>query len=240
MGNAFCFCDKNDPNLIKGDINIGENQPDNNNSNKLKNNQNDKKNPESCTYSNSNHRNENENEVENENEIDDNAEENEEENNNENDQNSNQEEEKGEESEINDENINNDKEHNMHTEIEKLQNINIFKGKIKQFTSEVTETQFEEAIPETVQNIEKNLENLDQNHEKIQELLKKINQQTNISFPPIKFNDSKMLYMGMWNISGIKEGYGIMLDSKGNKYQGGWLNDLFEGWGRLISVEGDW
>ena len=37
MGNAFCFCDKDDPNLIKGDINIGENQPDNNNSNKLKN-----------------------------------------------------------------------------------------------------------------------------------------------------------------------------------------------------------
>ena len=54
------------------------------------------------------------------------------------------------------------------------------------------------------------------------------------------FNENKMLYMGMWNISGIKEGYGIMLDSKGNKYQGGWLNDLFEGWGRLISVEGDW
>ena len=106
MGNAFCFCDKNDPNLIKGDINIGENQQDNNNNNKLKNNQNDKKNPESCTYSNSNHRNENENEVENENEIDDNAEENDEENNNENDQYSNQEEEKGEESEINDENIN--------------------------------------------------------------------------------------------------------------------------------------
>ena len=59
MGNAFCFCNKNDPNinscLIKGDINIGENQQDNNN--KLKSNQNDKKNPESCTYSNSNHRN---------------------------------------------------------------------------------------------------------------------------------------------------------------------------------------
>jgi len=33
--------------------------------------------------------------------------------------------------------------------------------------------------------IEKNLENLDQNHEKIQEIIKKINPQTNITFPPL-------------------------------------------------------
>jgi len=46
--------------------------------------------------------------------------------------------------------------------------------------------------------------------------------------------------MGSWNISLIKEDYEIMIDSKGNKYQGGWLNDLFEGWGRLFLIEGDW
>ena len=51
----------------------------------------------------------------------------------------------------------------------KLKNykIEIFsKKKIKPFTSEITETQFKESTPVSVQNIEKNLENLDQNHEK--------------------------------------------------------------------------
>ena len=136
-----------------------------------------------------------------------------EENNNENEANSNQEEEKVEESEINDDNINKDKNHNMNTEIEKLQNINIFKEKIKPFTSDVSEAQYEEAIPASIQNIEKNLENLDQNHEKIQELLQKINTQNNITFPPLLFNDNKIIYSGMWNIAGIKEGFGTMLDS---------------------------
>ena len=236
MGNSFCLCDKNDQNinsyLIKGDINLQENHPENNN--KPKSNINDKKNPESCTYSNSNHRNENENE--NENEIDDNVEENEEENNNENEQ----EEEKAEESEINDENINNDKNENQNTEIEKLQNINIFKEKIKPISSEISETQFEEATPASILNIEKNLENFDQTQEKIQELLQKITPQNNINFPPLLFNDNKIIYSGMWNISGIKEGFGTMLDSKGNKYQGGFFNDLFEAYGRIISTEGDW
>ena len=244
MGGAFCFCDKNEQNLIKGDINLIENQQDNNN--KIKANLNDKKNPESCTYSNSNHRNENENENEQENEIDDNVEENEEENNEENENNSNQE-EKHEESEIKDENKNindNNTNHNnekkLHTEVEKLQNINIFKEKMQPYVKIITENEYEEAIPNSLKNIEKNLEELDQNHEKIQQIINSLDQQTNITYPSLLINENKQIYTGMWNISGVKEGYGILLDAKGNKYQGGFLDDYFEGYGRLISIEGDW
>ena len=266
MGNSFCFCDKNDPNinsyLIKGDINLIENNQENkeSNKNKLIQNLNDKKNPESNTYSNSNHHNENENENENENqnenenenEIDDNVEENEEENNEENENNSNKE-DKAEESENNEENNNNNNndtynnnynnnnnlEQNKTTEIQKLQNINDFKEKMKSYVTFISESEFEEAIPSIIKDIEKNMDELNQSHEKIQSLLNSINPSKNITCPPILFNDNKMIYMGMWNINGTKEGYGTLIDSKGNKYQGGFLNDLFQGYGRIISIEGD-
>ena len=249
MGNAFCFCRNNDQNInacIKnGDVNLGDKQHENNN--KIKQNNNDKKNPESCTYSNSNHRNENDNDNENEqdNEIDDNIEENEEENNdenNENEVNNSNEEEKAEESEVNEDNNqkNANENNNKNTEIKKLENINIFKEKMQPYVTFLSETEFEESIPTSIKDIEKTMEEFDQNHQKIQEIISTMDPQTNITYPPLLFNDTKILYTGMWNISGLKEGCGTLIDSKGNKYQGGWFNDLFEGYGRLISIEGDW
>ena len=49
-----------------------------------------------------------------------------------------------------------------------------------------------------------------------------------------------MIYRGSWNSNFIKEGFGICIDNKGNKYAGNWKDDKFNGKGRLISINGDY
>ena len=58
--------------------------------------------------------------------------------------------------------------------------------------------------------------------------------------PALKFKSDNSIYKGSWNVNGQKEGFGIFLDSKGNKYVGYWKNDKFNGKGRLLSVKGDY
>ena len=57
--------------------------------------------------------------------------------------------------------------------------------------------------------------------------------------PGLLFKKDNSLYKGSWNIQGKKEGFGIFMDSKGNKYAGEWKDDKFNGKGRLFSINGD-
>ena len=59
------------------------------------------------------------------------------------------------------------------------------------------------------------------------------------SQPPLLFKKDKSIYKGSFNFIGKKEGFGIFIDSLGNKYIGQWKNDLFHGHGILLSKNGD-
>ena len=59
------------------------------------------------------------------------------------------------------------------------------------------------------------------------------------SQPPLLFKQDKSIYKGSFNFNGKKEGFGILIDSSGNKYIGEWKNDLFHGLGILLSKNGD-
>ena len=61
-----------------------------------------------------------------------------------------------------------------------------------------------------------------------------------VELDTLLFFNNKFIYKGTWNISCQKEGWGILIDSNGNKYEGGWKNDKFSGYGRLISINGSW
>ena len=59
------------------------------------------------------------------------------------------------------------------------------------------------------------------------------------SRPPLFFKKDKSIYKGSFNFKGKKEGFGILIDSLGNKYIGEWKNDFFDGKGILLSINGD-
>ena len=79
--------------------------------------------------------------------------------------------------------------------------------------------------------------NFEEKNEKIQNL---IDENKKIGRPALLFKKNNELYKGMWNINGDKEGFGIFLDKEGNKYIGGWKEYKFNGYGRLLSMNGDY
>ena len=55
-----------------------------------------------------------------------------------------------------------------------------------------------------------------------------------------KFKHNNSIYKGSWNLNGKREGYGIYIDDKGNKFEGYFFNDKFNGLGRLIDKNGNY
>lgn len=45
-------------------------------------------------------------------------------------------------------------------------------------------------------------------------------------------------YIGTVNLEGWRCGYGELVNIKGTKFQGSWVNNIFSGWGRYIDEEG--
>ena len=113
---------------------------------------------------------------------------------------------------------------------------------IKKFNEEIK--QFAEVIPiENFHSIYNSDFSLKQIHEFIQEnfnddICNKKFRKT-FSQPPLLFKQDKSIYKGSFNFNGKKEGFGILIDSSGNKYIGEWKNDLFHGLGILLSKNGD-
>ena len=60
------------------------------------------------------------------------------------------------------------------------------------------------------------------------------------STSPLLFKKDKSIYKGSFNFNFKKEGFGILIDSFGNKYIGEWKNDQFHGQGILLSINGDY
>ena len=129
----------------------------------------------------------------------------------------------------NNKNANNDKE----DKIKKM-----FDKGLMAFSKEITEEEFSSLIDQKIKIIESNLQPINNNEKnKYCENIGK-----NIIFkPPLVFNKTNIKYYGSWNPTTMKkEGWGILIDQDGNKYEGGWENDIISGYGRLISINGDY
>ena len=124
-------------------------------------------------------------------------------------------------------------------EIRKTELINIFDDLMYSYAEYMTEEEYEKELNNrnnTIIEIEKKLEPITVENSKIKEL---INDKI-FDRPPLKFNENKSIYKGMWNINGEKEGFGVLIDKDGNKYIGGWKEDKFNGYGRIISKNGEY
>ena len=51
--------------------------------------------------------------------------------------------------------------------------------------------------------------------------------------------DGSCIYSGSINYRQQKHGFGVLLNSNGEKFEGFWLNDKFSGWGKHIDAEGN-
>lgn len=51
--------------------------------------------------------------------------------------------------------------------------------------------------------------------------------------------DGSSIYSGSINYRQQKHGFGVLLNSNGEKFEGFWLNDKFTGWGKHIDIEGN-
>ena len=123
---------------------------------------------------------------------------------------------------------------------EKFQIIKNFDKKIKQHAEYISEEKFNEIENNSI------IKQLEENLEKIYNINNNINTNNNnklqlkiFARPALLFKEDKSIYKGSWNYQGKKEGYGIYIDSEGNKYRGNWSKDQFNGEGILLSINGD-
>lgn len=123
-------------------------------------------------------------------------------------------------------NVNND---NSNSEFDK----NIIK-----YSSQITEDKFNSQINKTIKDIESKLGEINQNQKDdyIYNKNKKI-----IFKLPLFFKETNIKYYGSWDPALYqKEGWGILIDKEGNKYEGGWEKDTMDGYGRIISINGNY
>ena len=123
---------------------------------------------------------------------------------------------------------------------EKSTAIKNFEDKIKQFAEYISEEKYKEIENNKI--IKKIEENINNNYNNFNIDCNSDNTKSKekcFTLPALLFKKDKSIYKGSWNFKGKKEGFGIYIDSKGNKYIGNWLNDQFNGKGILISIKGD-
>jgi hypothetical protein len=113
--------------------------------------------------------------------------------------------------------------------IEKIFNENILK-----VANQVTDSEIYSLTNDIVKYIEKNELKL-----KLTDI--KVNYNNNlIKKEGYKFKKDNSIYKGSWNKKGKKEGFGIYINSTGDKYIGFFKNDLFNGKGCLINSNGNY
>jgi len=133
-------------------------------------------------------------------------------------------------------NISNNDKYNNIKNTEK--NISEFDKNIKLYSIEMTEEEFISKINKKIKEIDSKFGSINQN--KKDEYIK--NKEKNIIFKsPLFFKETNNIYFGSWDIKTLKkEGWGILLDKVGNKYEGGWDKDIIDGYCRIISINGDY
>ena len=116
-------------------------------------------------------------------------------------------------------------------EEKKKEAIEKFDKMIIEFAEYITDDKLDEAERSIIKKFEHSLDEISVNSN----YPKKI-----FSRPALLFKKDNSIYKGSWNFQGKKEGFGIFLDSKGNKYIGEWKDDKIKGKGRIISINGDY
>ena len=109
--------------------------------------------------------------------------------------------------------------------------IEIFDEKIKNYAIYISDQKIDEIEKSEIKNLEEGLEQISAITYNNSQCFKR---------PALRFKSDNSIYKGSWNSNGQKEGFGIFLDSLGNKYVGYWKNDKFNGKGRLLSIKGDY
>ena len=125
-----------------------------------------------------------------------------------------------------DNNINEDK-----SNLDFDKNINIY-------STQITEEKLNSQLNTKIKEIESKLGEISQNikDDYIYKKDKKI-----IFKSPLLFKEANYTYFGSWDPTSYqKEGWGILIDKEGNKYEGGWEKDIIDGYGRIISVNGNY
>ena len=113
-----------------------------------------------------------------------------------------------------------------------------FEKIIKEKSTGISEEKFFLLIKSKIKEIETELGEIDQSKKK--EYISQKNQ--NIIYKsPLYFTESKITYFGTWSKGSLeKEGWGIIIDENGNKYEGGFKSDKLDGYCRIISINGDY
>ena len=145
---------------------------------------------------------------------------------------SNNSQENEDENENENENENESEKEDSKVEEHKKELIEIFDKKIKEFAEYISDEQLKKAENSVVKKLEESLDEIS--------IDSKNNQTECFTRPTLLFKNDNSIYKGSWNAHGKKEGFGIFLDSKGNKYIGEWKDDKFNGKGRLFSIDGDY
>ena len=132
----------------------------------------------------------------------------------------------------------NNKENNNNGGIIKNLTEEEFEKVIIENSKEITEEKFFLLIKGKIKEIENELGEINQSKKK--EYISKMNK--NIIYKsPLYFTGNKYTYFGTWLKNSLqKEGWGILIDEKGNKYEGGFQSDKLDGYCRIISVNGDY
>jgi len=135
-------------------------------------------------------------------------------------------------------NNDNDNDNNSNNQIYNNLTESEFEKIINEHSKGLTEEKFFLLVKGKIKEIETELGDINQSKKK--DYISQKNQ--NIIYkPPLYFSESKYAYFGTWSRQNLqKEGWGILIDEKGNKYEGGFKSDKIDGYGRLISINGDY
>ena len=126
-------------------------------------------------------------------------------------------------------NNNNNNSNNNNLEFDKI---------LSKFTTQISEENFNSEINIKIKEIESKFEKINQN--KKDEIIKNKDINNIIFKSPLLFKESNIKYFGSWNPRSFKkEGWGILIDKDGNKFEGGWDNDIIDIYGRITSINGD-
>ena len=135
-------------------------------------------------------------------------------------------------------NIINNKDNNNNNEIKKNLTNDQFEKIISEHSKSLSEEKFFLLIKGKIKEIETELGEIDQTKKK--NYISQVNQDI-INKSPLYFSKNKYTYFGTWSKTSLEKcGWGIIIDEKGNKYEGGFKSDKFDGYCRIISINGDY
>ena len=135
-------------------------------------------------------------------------------------------------------NVINNKDDNNNNEIYKNLTNDQFEKLISEHSKTLSEEKFFLLIKGKIKEIETELGEINQTKKK--NYISQFNQDI-INKSPLYFSKNKYTYFGTWSKTSLEKcGWGIIIDEKGNKYEGGFKSDKFDGYCRIISINGDY